>query len=138
MTVVLWAGIEDFSKRRAAVSNNPVSADHRTKNNESMGMESGEWSGEVRKRPEEEGTTSEGTTTSELGLRDSPVATPNAMPLTSARHSAVFSVWMVEELAGERDNGLCGIPSCDPSAFGARGRVVDDRTAAVGRGCGSP
>lgn len=95
----------------------------------------GEWSGEVRKRPEE-GTTSEGT--SELRLRNSPVATPNAMPLTSARHSAVFSVWMVEELAGERDNGLCGVPSCDPSAFGAGGRVVDDGTAAVGRGCGCP
>ena len=72
------------------------------------------------------------------GLRNLPVMTPDAVPLTSTGHPAVLGVWLVEELAGERNNSLCWVPSCDPSAFGAGGRVVYDGAAAVGRRCGGP
>jgi hypothetical protein len=58
------------------------------------------------------------------------------MPLASAGHPAVLGVWLGEELAGERDNGLCRVTARDPGAFGAGGRVVDNRAAPVGRGCG--
>lgn len=72
------------------------------------------------------------------GLRNLPVMTPDAVPLTSTRHPAVLGVWLVEKLAGERDNRLCWVPSSDPGAFGTRGRVVYDGAATVGSGCGRP
>ena len=67
-----------------------------------------------------------------------PVTTPDAVPLASTGHPAVLGVWLVEKLAGERDDSVCWEPSCDPGAFRAGGRVVDDGTAAVGRRCDRP
>ena len=69
-------------------------------------------------------------------MRNSPVATPNPMPFTSAGHPAVFGVRVVEELAGERYDSLSRVPAGDPGAFGAAGCVVDGGAAPVGRGCG--
>ena len=68
--------------------------------------------------------------------RNSPVATSNTVPFTSTRHPTVLGVGVVEKLAGERYDGLCRVAARDPGAFGAAGRVVDDRAAAVGRGRG--
>lgn len=64
------------------------------------------------------------------------MSTADSVPFASAGHPTVFGVWLGEELAGKRDDGLCGVSARDPGAFRAGRRVVDDGAASVGRGGG--
>jgi hypothetical protein len=67
------------------------------------------------------------------------VATADSVPFASTGHLAIFGVGLVEKLAGEGDDSLCGFAVGDPGAFRAGGGcVVDDGAASVGgRGGGS-